>query len=144
MSWASKLAKPYRVEDGKKFRLKDFDPNDTRDFKSEEHAKEQLEKGIQHMAELQDKLYAQDALGGAADLPGDGRGRQGRRDQARHVGRESAGLPGVFVQGAVAGGTRSRLSVADATGACRSAAASASSTARTTRKCWWCACIRRF
>jgi PPK2 family polyphosphate:nucleotide phosphotransferase len=60
MSWASKLAKPYRVEDGAKFRLKDFDPNDTRDFKSEEHATEQLEKGIQHMAELQDKLYAQD------------------------------------------------------------------------------------
>jgi PPK2 family polyphosphate:nucleotide phosphotransferase len=61
MSWASKLAKAYRVEDGQKFRLKDFDPNDTRDFESEEHAKEKLEKGIQHMAELQDKLYAQDA-----------------------------------------------------------------------------------
>jgi len=61
MSWASKLAKPYRIEDGKKFRLKDFDPNDTRGYESEEHAKEELEKGIQHMAELQDKLYAQDA-----------------------------------------------------------------------------------
>lgn len=61
MSWSSKLAKPYRVEDGGRFRLKDFDSNDTRHFKSEEHAKEVLEKGIQHMAELQDKLYAQDA-----------------------------------------------------------------------------------
>ena len=61
MSWASKLSKPYRIEDGKKFRLKDFDPNDTHDLKSEEYAKELLEKGIQHMAELQDKLYAQDA-----------------------------------------------------------------------------------
>jgi hypothetical protein len=29
MSWASKLVKPYRVEDGTKFRLKDFDPEDT-------------------------------------------------------------------------------------------------------------------
>lgn len=61
MSWSSKLAKPYRVENGEKFRLKDFDPGDTRDFKSEEHANDLLEKGIQHMAELQDKLYAQDA-----------------------------------------------------------------------------------
>src|SRR5437764_13058408 len=61
MSWASKLAKPYRIEDGNKFRLKDFDPNDTHGFDSEDHAKEMLEKGIQHMAELQDKLYAQDA-----------------------------------------------------------------------------------
>jgi hypothetical protein len=26
MSWASRLVKPYRVEDGTKFRLKDFDP----------------------------------------------------------------------------------------------------------------------
>ena len=60
MSWASKLAKPYRIEDGKKFRLKDFDSNDTHGLKSEQYAKELLEKGIQRMAELQDKLYAQD------------------------------------------------------------------------------------
>lgn len=61
MSWASKLAKPYKVEDGSKFRLKDFHPGDTHGFDSEEHAKELLQKGIEHMAELQDKLYAQDA-----------------------------------------------------------------------------------
>ncbi|HZQ67621.1 MAG TPA: polyphosphate kinase 2 family protein [Terriglobales bacterium] len=61
MSWSSKLAKPYRVEEGKKFRLKDFDPEDTNGFHSEEHAKELLQKGIERMAELQDKLYAQDA-----------------------------------------------------------------------------------
>jgi len=34
MSWARKLAKPYRVDDGKKFRLKDFDPGDTGHIKS--------------------------------------------------------------------------------------------------------------
>src|SRR5438445_49360 len=61
MSWASKLAKPYRIQDGDKFRFKDFDPSDTHSYDSEEHAKEMLEKGIEHMAELQDKLYAQDA-----------------------------------------------------------------------------------
>ena len=29
MSWAGKLSKPYRIEQGKKFRLKDHDPTDT-------------------------------------------------------------------------------------------------------------------
>lgn len=60
MSWASKLVKSYRVNDGKKFRLKDFDPADTGDVRSKEHAKELLERGITEMTELQDKLYAQD------------------------------------------------------------------------------------
>ena len=60
MSWASKLAKPYRVEDGKGFRLKDFDPADTGHLHSKEHAVDLLEKGVAHMADLQGKLYAQD------------------------------------------------------------------------------------
>jgi PPK2 family polyphosphate:nucleotide phosphotransferase len=63
MSWASKLVKAYRVEDGKKFRLKDFDPADTGHLHSQKHAKELLEQGIAEMAELQDKLYAQDRWG---------------------------------------------------------------------------------
>ena len=60
MSWASKLANPYRVVDGDKFRLKDFDSADTRGIKSKEEAEEILQKGIASLAELQDKLYAQD------------------------------------------------------------------------------------
>jgi len=63
MSWASKLVKPYRVEDGKQFRLKDFDPADTGHLHSKEQAKELLARGIASMAELQDKLYAQDRWG---------------------------------------------------------------------------------
>lgn len=63
MSWASKLAKPYRVEHGKKFRLKDHDPGDTAKVHSEEHAEELLVKGAARMAELQDMLYAQDRWG---------------------------------------------------------------------------------
>lgn len=55
-----KLAKSYRVEDGKHFRLKDFDPADTGDFKSKEEANEKLQKDIERMADLQDRLYAQD------------------------------------------------------------------------------------
>jgi PPK2 family polyphosphate:nucleotide phosphotransferase len=60
MSWASKLSDPYRINHGKKFRLKDFDPASTEHVHSKEHAQELLDKGITDMRDLQDKLYAQD------------------------------------------------------------------------------------
>jgi PPK2 family polyphosphate:nucleotide phosphotransferase len=63
MSWASKLVKPYRVENGVKFRLKDFDPGDTGKIHSKEQAEQLLAQGIASLAELQDKLYAQDLWG---------------------------------------------------------------------------------
>ncbi len=63
MSWASKIAKPYRVEHGKKFRLKDFNPADTGKLHSEEHAAELLAKGVGRMADLQDRLYAGNRCG---------------------------------------------------------------------------------
>ena len=57
-----KLSRPYRVDDGRKFRLKDVDPGDTGGLKSEDkpRAKEALAIGVNALAELQDKLYAQD------------------------------------------------------------------------------------
>ena len=60
MSAARDISKPYRVEDGSKFRLKDFDPAETLGLKSKEHAQKKLEHGIARLAELQEKLYAQD------------------------------------------------------------------------------------
>jgi PPK2 family polyphosphate:nucleotide phosphotransferase len=63
MSWASKFAKPYRVDKGKKFRLKDYDPTDTCKLHSQEHAEELVAKGVARMAELQDMLYAQNRWG---------------------------------------------------------------------------------
>src|ERR1700730_9276817 len=63
MSWASKLVKPYRIEDGSKFRLKDFDPEDTGKIHSKKHAEQLLADGIAAMTELQQKLYAQDRWG---------------------------------------------------------------------------------
>ncbi len=56
----SKLAKSYRVDDGKHLRLKDYDPANTGHIHSEEDAKEQLEKDIVRMQDLQAELYAQD------------------------------------------------------------------------------------
>jgi PPK2 family polyphosphate:nucleotide phosphotransferase len=56
------FAEPFCVTDGKSFRLKQVDPGDTLDLKSEDkpRAKEALAVGVQALAELQDMLYAQD------------------------------------------------------------------------------------
>ena len=57
-----KFAEPFRVTNGDKFRLKNVDPGDTLDLKAEDkpRAKEALAIGVNALAELQDKLYAQD------------------------------------------------------------------------------------
>jgi PPK2 family polyphosphate:nucleotide phosphotransferase len=56
------LTEPFRVDDGKKFRLKDVDPSDTLYLKSDDRpaVNEALANGIETLRELQDKLYAQD------------------------------------------------------------------------------------
>jgi len=60
---ASELAAPFRISKGKNFRLKDVDPEDTLDFTKDadkSRSKEVLAAGVTALAELQDKLYAQD------------------------------------------------------------------------------------
>ena len=58
---ANKVANTYRVESGKHFRLKDYDPAETGHWRSKENAAEALQQGIARTAELQDKLYAQNS-----------------------------------------------------------------------------------
>src|SRR5687767_5165019 len=55
MIWKEFLAAP-----GRDFRLKDYHPGDTAGFKSKEEAQERLQRGVQKLARLQDRLYAQD------------------------------------------------------------------------------------
>jgi len=57
-----KLARRYEVRDGKGFRLDDVDPSDTAGLKSaaKPAAKEALEQGVEALADLQDRLYAED------------------------------------------------------------------------------------
>lgn len=59
---ARRLAKPFRVTDGAAFRLKDIDPGDTLGLGDEAkpQAQEALALGVDVLADLQDKLYAQD------------------------------------------------------------------------------------
>ena len=56
------LIAPYRVTRGKEFRLRDCDPGDTHGFGSDlkDEAKEWTARGVQWLAEEQDRLYAQD------------------------------------------------------------------------------------
>jgi len=59
---AHEFSAPFRIDDGRKFRLKDVDPGDTLKLGSEDksRAKDALTQGISALAELQDMLYAQD------------------------------------------------------------------------------------
>ena len=57
-----KVLDRYRITKGKGFRLKDVDPDGTAGLKSEfkDEAKLLLQEGVQTLAEMQDRLYAQD------------------------------------------------------------------------------------
>src|SRR5436309_306768 len=59
---AKRFSDPFRIEDGKGFRLKDIDPADTLDLKAGDkpRAVEALAQGVLALASLQDMLYAQD------------------------------------------------------------------------------------
>ena len=59
---AREFVKPFRIEDGKTFRLGDIDPGDTLHLEQEDkpQAKEALALGVELLATFQDMLYAQD------------------------------------------------------------------------------------
>ena len=60
MGGSGSFAKPFRIEDGARFRLKNFDPRDTGRLKSKEQAEQWLQKGVSLLSALQEKLYADD------------------------------------------------------------------------------------
>jgi len=64
---ARDIARSFRVDDGKKFRLKEFAPGETLGLKHREGIKdlaaETLQEEIELLSEMQDKLYAQDRWG---------------------------------------------------------------------------------
>ena len=57
------LSRRYRIDHGRDFRLKQFDPDDTGPFRDRPAAERLLAKGVERLAALQDKLYAQDRWG---------------------------------------------------------------------------------
>jgi len=54
------FARPFRVTEGRHFRLSSIDPRDTRGFDSKKRARDRLARDIEILGELQEKLYAQD------------------------------------------------------------------------------------
>src|SRR5262249_40398949 len=60
MSRASRFARPFRIENGRSFRLRNIDSRDTSGIKSKQDAVKWLERGVARLSELQEKLYAQD------------------------------------------------------------------------------------
>jgi PPK2 family polyphosphate:nucleotide phosphotransferase len=61
LSRLRKYVDPFRITKGKGFRLKDFDPGDTRGLQMDKgEAAELLQRGTAWLAEEQDMLYAQD------------------------------------------------------------------------------------
>jgi PPK2 family polyphosphate:nucleotide phosphotransferase len=59
----AQLIERFRVTSGSRFRLRDHDPGDTRGVQSKEEATEYLKQGVEQLAEIQDRLYAQDQWG---------------------------------------------------------------------------------
>ena len=57
------LLQRFRVSDGDGFRLAAYDPDDTGSIAGKARAQELLEAGIERLASLQEKLYAQDRWG---------------------------------------------------------------------------------
>ena len=57
---ARRLAQPFCITKGSKFRLKDFDPADTQGVKSKSHAEKLQEQSSAAASEMQERLYAQD------------------------------------------------------------------------------------
>ena len=131
----------YRVTDGKGFRLKDFDPSDTTGhLLSHEEANALLTESVQRLSERQEKLYAQDRWAMLCVLQAmDAAGKDGT---IKHV------MSGVNPQGVqvtsfkAPGPSRSRMTSSGAPiWRCPLGGILAYSTAATTRRCWWCACI---
>ncbi len=55
-----RFIEPFWITDGSGFRVDDIDPGDTRGVKSKEEAEGLLRRGVTMLAEMQEKLYAQD------------------------------------------------------------------------------------
>jgi polyphosphate kinase 2 (PPK2 family) len=139
----SKIVKACRIDKPGRFRLADHDPAETFGLPTEAaEVKQILADGIGQLAEIQRRLYANGRWAVLIVLQAmDAAGKDG---VIKHV---TSGInpQGCAVHAFKAPSTEELQQ--DFSGApanvCPSADASAFSTARTTRKCWSCACTRK-
>ena len=107
----------------------------------EQRAKDALARGIEELSEAQELLWASDRYAVLVVLQA--MDAAGKDSAIEHVmsGVNPQGVQVVSLQAALGRGARPRLPLAHLEGRCPSAAASASSTARTTRRSSRCGCI---
>ena len=140
---ARRLLDRYRVTSGKGFRLKDYEPADTAGhLVPRAEADARLSLGVEHLAALQEKLYAQDRWAMLCVFQAmDAAGKDGT---IKHV-MSGVNPQGVQVTSFKAPGPEALAH--DFLQRCVLAlperGRSAYSTAATTRRCWSCACIRK-
>ena len=130
---ARDYSKPYRVTNGKKFRLDDVDPDETRWVKNEDEAADLLKEGIEVLSNLQEKLYAHDRW--ALLLVFQAMDAAGKDGTIKHV-MSGVNPQGVEVSRSNSHPRRSSITITSGgrTSSFPSEGASASSTARPTRK----------
>ncbi|CAH1660566.1 PPK2 family polyphosphate:nucleotide phosphotransferase [Hyphomicrobiales bacterium] len=58
ISALDKLIAPYRITDGKDFRIKDHNPDDTAGLDLKDHARDLLDRGVAALSAIQEKLFA--------------------------------------------------------------------------------------
>ncbi len=133
----------FAAQPRRKVKLKEWPTRIKPFYESEEHYRKTLAQHVKQLSAMQDLLYAHNRYAVAADIPGDGRRRQGQRDQTRHVGRQPAGVPGVQFQATERARNWPMIFSGARPAACRSGATSASSTAPTTNRFWWCGSTRK-
>ena len=75
---AAQIAAPYRIAQGEKFRLKDYDPGDTGGMKDKQDAHGLMQHSVETLRHLQEKLYAQNRWGMLVIIQGmDAAGKDG-------------------------------------------------------------------
>jgi PPK2 family polyphosphate:nucleotide phosphotransferase len=75
---AAQIAAPYRIAQGEKFRLKDYDPGNTGGMKDKQDAHGLLQHSVETLRHLQEKLYAQNRWGMLVIIQGmDAAGKDG-------------------------------------------------------------------
>jgi PPK2 family polyphosphate:nucleotide phosphotransferase len=75
---AVQIAAPYRITQGQKFHLKEYDPEDTGGFKDKHEAHGLLQHSVETLRHLQEKLYAQNRWGMLVIIQGmDAAGKDG-------------------------------------------------------------------
>ncbi len=133
----------FLVPPDKKVKLKDYDTAYTGKFKNKSEATEKLQSDIQRLAKLQDVLYAQNTY--ALLIIFQAMDAAGKDGTIRHVmsGVNPQGCQVYCFQGPSAEELDHDLSLAHVSRRCPSAGASASSTARTTKRCSSSASTRR-